>query len=96
VTRTRSRRPSLPEAARLFRLLGDPVCLRLLLRLADRGEACVADLAAATGRSQSATSTRLGLLRLAGVVAPRREGKCVYYRLSSPLAAALLRRVRAE
>jgi DNA-binding transcriptional ArsR family regulator len=50
--------------------------------------------AEAAGRSQPATSINLGLLRRAGVVAPRREGKWVYYRLESPFAAELLRRVR--
>jgi ArsR family transcriptional regulator len=85
---------SLPEAAQLFRLLGEPTRLRLLLLLADRGEASVGDLAAAAGRSQPAASLHLGLLRRAGVVTSRREWKRVYFRLSSPFAAALLRRVR--
>jgi DNA-binding transcriptional ArsR family regulator len=93
---TRPPRPSLPEAARLFRLLGEPTRLRLLVLLAARGEVSVGELAAAAGRSQSVACAQLGMLCLAGVVASRREGHWVYYRLSSPVAAALLRRVRAE
>jgi DNA-binding transcriptional ArsR family regulator len=96
VPRTRPPRPSLPEAADLFRLLGEPTRLRLLVLLGEQGELPVGDLAAACGRSQPAASLHLGLLRRAGVVASRREGKRVYYRLTSPFVAKLLRRVRAE
>jgi ArsR family transcriptional regulator len=81
-----------PEAAQLFRLLGEPTRLRLLLLLGERGELPVGDLAGACGRSQPATSIHLGVLRRAGVVASRREGHLVYYRLGSPFAAELLRR----
>jgi ArsR family transcriptional regulator len=96
VPRTRPPRPSLPEAADLFRLLGDPARLRLLLLLAARGEVCAGELAAAAGRSPSAGNAHLGLLRLAGVVAPRREGQHVCYRLSSPFVAEVLRGVCEE
>jgi ArsR family transcriptional regulator len=89
-------RPSLPEAADLFRLLGAPARLRLLLLLADRGEVCAGDLAAAAGQSPSAGHAQLGLLRRGGVVTSRRQGQRVYYRLGSPLVAALLRQVRAR
>jgi DNA-binding transcriptional ArsR family regulator len=84
---------SVPEAADLFRVLGGPTRLRLLLLLAARGEATVGALIEAAGLSQPALSGHLLRLRLAGVVAARREGKRVYYRLSSPLATDLLRRV---
>jgi DNA-binding transcriptional ArsR family regulator len=96
VPRTRPPRPSLPEAADLFRLLGDPARLRLLLLLADRGEVCAGDLAAAGGWSPSVGAGHLMRLRLAGVVAPRREGHWVYYRLGSPFVAGLLRHIRPE
>jgi DNA-binding transcriptional ArsR family regulator len=77
----------------LFRVLGEPTRLRLLLVLAARGEAPVGALVEATGQSYATTSNHLVQLRLTGVVTPRREGKRVYYRISSPLAAALLRQV---
>ena len=92
-------RPSplpVPEAARLFHLRSDPTRLRMLQALVGRGEMTAADLGEAAGRSRSAVSINLGLLRRGGVVASRRVGQWAYYRLSSPLAAALLRRVRAE
>ena len=91
--RTRPPRPSLPEAARLFRLLGEPTRLRMLLFLADRGEAFVGALTEVAGLAVATVSKHLLRLRLAGVVASRREGKRVYYRLSSPFVADLLREV---
>jgi ArsR family transcriptional regulator len=65
----------------------------MLLLLAERGEASVSDLVEAAGQPQPTISGHLATLRLAGVVAPRREGHRVYYRLSSPFVAELLREV---
>jgi DNA-binding transcriptional ArsR family regulator len=84
---------SVPEAADLFRLLGDPRRLRLLLALAGRGEVSVGDLAAAAGLPRPTTSKYLLRLRLARVVTSRWEGQRVYYRLSSPFVADLVRQV---
>jgi ArsR family transcriptional regulator len=80
----------------LFRALGGPTRLRLLLLLAARAEVSVNDLAEAAGRSLPATSNQLGLLRRCGVVTSRRAGKRVYYRLHSPLVAELLPQVRGD
>jgi DNA-binding transcriptional ArsR family regulator len=80
----------------LFRALGEPTRLRLLLFLAARGEAPVGALAEAAGHSYPTISNHLLQLRLTGVVTPRREGKMVYYRLCSHFVAALLRRVRGD
>jgi len=65
-----------------FRLLGDPTRVRLLHALLETGELCVCDLAAVTGSQESAVSHALRLLRTAGVVASRRDGRNVYYRLA--------------
>jgi ArsR family transcriptional regulator len=67
----------------------------MLQALVARGEMTASDLAESTGRSRSSVSINLGLLRRAGVVASRREGGWAYYRISSPLAAAPVRLVRA-
>lgn len=73
----------LDEAADLFALLGDTNRLRLVLALLEGGEMCVADLAATTGMSESATSHAIRLLRAHRVVStPRREGRLAYYRLA--------------
>jgi DNA-binding transcriptional ArsR family regulator len=74
--------------------LGHATRLRLLLLLAARGELSAGGLGKTTRLPQSTTSKHLLWLRLTGVVAPRRAGRHIYYRLRSPFAAALLRRVR--
>jgi DNA-binding transcriptional ArsR family regulator len=93
VPRQQPQRLSVPEAARLFGLLSDAPRLHLLLLLADRGEVSVGDVVEATGQPRSTISWHLGLLRRCRVVDCRREGKHVYYRLSSPFVADLLRQV---
>ena len=98
-TRTRRRVPGRPpplsaeEAAQLFRLLGEPARLRLLLALRDRGEARAGDLTAGAGMSRQATEYHLKLLRQCGVVGYRRAGGKVFYRITSPPALELLRAV---
>ena len=64
--------------AERFRVLGDPVRLRLLQAL-EPGEKSVAELVEATGASQANVSKHLQLLLRAGVVERRREGLFVYY-----------------
>lgn len=66
----------------VFRLLGDPTRARLLYALLEVGELCVCDLAAATATAESTVSQALRMLRASGVVAGRREGRNVFYRLS--------------
>jgi DNA-binding transcriptional ArsR family regulator len=72
----------LDEVARLFSLLSDPTRLRLLSTLHDRGESGVGDLAEATGVSLPNASQHLSRLATAGVVARRREGRSVLYRIA--------------
>lgn len=66
--------------ARRFRAMGEPMRVRLLDRLRD-GEASVNDLAAALGTSQQNVSKHLAVLADAGVLARRKEGNRVYYRI---------------
>ncbi|HEV2720840.1 MAG TPA: metalloregulator ArsR/SmtB family transcription factor [Thermoanaerobaculia bacterium] len=63
--------------------LGDKTRLRLLNLLAG-GELCVCYLVEILGESQPKISRHLGTLRHAGVVAARREGKWMHYRLVRP------------
>ena len=74
----------------LYRALGHPVRLDILKALLDDGEACVCHLEARFGLRQAFLSQHLGRLRLAGLVADRREGLNVYYRLASPAVRGLL------
>lgn len=64
--------------AERFRLLGDPVRLRLLQSL-EGGERSVADLVATCGAAQASVSKHLQLLLRGGLVRRRRQGMFVYY-----------------
>jgi ArsR family transcriptional regulator, arsenate/arsenite/antimonite-responsive transcriptional repressor len=65
---------------RFFRALADPTRLRLLNLIAE-GEICVCYFVAILGISQPKVSRHLAYLRKAGLVASRREGKWMHYRL---------------
>ena len=69
------------DLARLFKLLADETRLRILDMLGARKELCVRDLWERLGQSQPAVSHHLGLLRMAGLVDTRHEGKHIYYRI---------------
>ena len=66
--------------ARRFRLLAEPTRIRLLDRLRD-GEASVQELADAVGTTQQNVSKHLRALTDEGVVARRRQGNFVFYRV---------------
>jgi len=82
--------PSFALEADLLRALAHPLRLHLLAALSLR-PASVSELCAALGKAQAAVSQQLALLRGRGIVAARREGTRVVYRLDHPLAEALLR-----
>lgn len=81
----RKRLPSPEETDRLtgvLTLMSDPTRLRLLYALDLAEEMCVGDLALAIGSSEDATGYALRLLRTAGLVVRRKQGRLAYYRLS--------------
>src|SRR5690625_4961848 len=93
VALTRQRIPDEGEASRLaglFKLLGDPRRARVLYALLEAGELCVCDLAASVGVPEASVSQVLRVLRTAGVVDNRREGRMVYYRLADAHVRMLL------
>ena len=69
------------RAASIFRALGDPQRLRLLIMLEAR-EWCVSELAEALDEPLPAISQRLRVLKSERVVCSRREGKHVFYSLA--------------
>ena len=77
------------ETSRLFHLLSHRARLRILDETR-RGEACVCHLQAVLRRPQAYVSQQLRVLREAGVVADRKEGQLVYYRLVDPRVERLL------
>jgi ArsR family transcriptional regulator len=77
----------------LFRALADQTRLRLL-NLIDNREICVCYFVEILGMSQPKISRHLAYLRRAGIVASRRDGRWIHYRLSIPrdeAAAGVLR-----
>jgi DNA-binding transcriptional ArsR family regulator len=78
------------EGAALFRLLGEPTRLRMLTALADADELCVHEIAERIGASDTKVSQGLRLLRTAGVVRNRRDGRHMHYRLHDEHVRALL------
>lgn len=67
-----------------FRLLGDPSRLRLVNALHVDGELSVGELVERVGMTYGAVSKQLALLRSHGVLARRREGTRIYYRINDP------------
>ena len=72
--------PLVELIAQRFRVLGEPMRIRLLDHLRN-GEATVHDLTAAVGASQQNVSKHLGVLHEAGIVARRKDGTQAYYRV---------------
>ena len=82
--------------ADLLMLLANPTRLRILLALLSIDEVitpelCVCDLAIVSSASKSMTSHQLRLLRTAGLVALRRDGKLSFYHLVDGPITELLR-----
>ena len=67
------------EPSGLFRALGDPTRRALFERLCRDGEQTVVALTAGSGVSQPAVSKHLGVLREAGLVQGRPEGRQTRY-----------------
>ena len=81
------------EAGRLAGLLGmlaDPVRSRILFALATAGELCVGDVALALDVTEDQVSYGLKMLRLAGLVSFRKDGRVVIYQLSDGFPHPLL------
>ena len=78
-----SHSPKNYDLALLFAALADRTRLRLL-NLMDGREVCVCYFVEILGQSQPKISRHLAYLRRAGVVAARREGKWVHYKIVVP------------
>lgn len=78
------------RAADALRMLADPTRLNILWALM-QGESSVACLADLAGTTPTAVSQHLSKLRLAGLVANRREGTFVFYTLADHHIGELVR-----
>jgi ArsR family transcriptional regulator, lead/cadmium/zinc/bismuth-responsive transcriptional repressor len=71
-------------------LISDPTRARVLYALDITEELCVGDLALALEVNEDAVGYALRVLRTAGLVTNRREGRVVYYRLAPDFPEPLL------
>lgn len=78
------------RASEFLKALANPDRLLLLCQLT-QGECCVSELAEQTGIKQPTLSQQLTVLRNEGLVATRREGKQIYYRIDDADALAVMR-----
>lgn len=85
VSRAWARIPAPAEAGRItsvLTLIADPTRMRLLFALDAAEELCVGDLALALEASEDAVGYGLRMLRTAGLVTRRKDGRMVFYRLA--------------
>ncbi len=80
---------SADEASQLLKALANPDRLLLLCQLT-QGERNVSELETLLGIQQPTLSQQLSVLRREGLVSTRREGKQIYYRISSSEALAII------
>ena len=94
-------RPSLPQRplltpiqagglAAVFKVLANDTRLRLLHALVRTGELCVTDLAGALGMKPQAVSNQLQRLSDLGILASRRDGNSIHYRVIDLCVSGLL------
>lgn len=67
--------------AEFYSAFADSGRIKIILALLDKKELCVKELAEITSASESAISHQLKTLRLMRLIAPRQQGRKVYYRL---------------
>lgn len=86
-----------------FRALSEPTRLKLLMAL-EEGEKNVTELVEETGATQTNVSRQLGVLATAGLLARRKSGLSVIYRIADPgifdlcghVCKSLQKRIRQE
>jgi ArsR family transcriptional regulator len=76
-------------ASQLLKALANPDRLLLLCQLAE-GERSVGQLQAASAIVQPTLSQQLAVLRREGLVATRRDGKQIHYRIAGPAVLAVI------
>lgn len=84
--------PVFESAAELFGLLASPQRLRILRTICE-GERSVSEIVSLTQASQPNVSQNLALMYRHGVVARRRDGNQIYYRVKNELIVDLCRTV---
>lgn len=80
---------TLIDLSELFKVFGDSTRIKILSALSG-GELCVCDISTAVGMTSSAVSHQLKILKSAGLVSFRREGKTVFYALADDHVTTIL------
>ena len=84
--------PIVELVARRFRVIGEPMRIRILDRLRD-GEATVAELTEHLATSQQNVSKHLGVLPEAGILSRRKDGTSTLYAIADESVLALCEQV---
>jgi len=79
--------------AEIFKALADPCRLKILSLLRE-GELCVCEIMVGVDRPQSSTSHHLSILKNAGLIKERKDGRWSRYRLSEGSVIEMLNQVR--
>jgi DNA-binding transcriptional ArsR family regulator len=79
--------------AEIFKAMADPCRLKILSLLRE-GELCVCEIMVAVDRPQSSTSHHLSLLKDAGLIKERKDGRWSRYRLSEGAVIEMLNLVK--
>jgi len=84
---------TLDRVAHTLKAVAHPLRLRIVELLED-DELCVSDLIKALGTKPAVTSQQLVLMKDRGVLASRRDGNRVYYRVSNPNVVRVIQCIR--
>jgi DNA-binding transcriptional ArsR family regulator len=92
-----AKKTRLTELAQIFRVLSDETRLQIVMEL-QQGELNVSTIVKKLRIPQPTVSHHLGLMRMAGLVNTRRDGKTIYYSLEEKSIAspASLRRILGD
>jgi len=82
--------PEVDELAGLFRVLASDTRLRILHAIARAGEIAVGEIATEVGASTQTVSNHLQRMTDQQIVATRRDGNRMYYRLIDPCVGGLI------
>jgi len=83
----------LDRVAHTLKAVAHPLRLRIVELLEDE-ELCVSDLIKALGTKPAVTSQQLVLMKDRGILASRRDGNRVYYRVSNPNVVRVIQCIR--
>ena len=85
----------LEHIARHFRLLGEPMRLKILQTVCEKPHT-VTEIVTATGSTQANVSKHLALLTAGGILKRERDGQFVYYHVKDQLVVRLCELVHAQ